>query len=155
MKLLFLSLFIFQSFNLLADGIIKGRIIDSKDKKPIEYVSIWTSNNSAISDKKGNFIIKASEFDTLRIHFIGYHFTGIAGFKWNNDTVFLDSIPLIQQYEIFCDIKDTTNYVLQEIKNTCFLYQNNIYSPFIYIGNSNMILYNLQKKQLKKNSLND
>lgn len=83
-KALFSLLALFMPLLLLAqtaDGIIKGQVIDSKSKEPLEFVTVAllpkgssTPINGCSTDEKGNFTIsqvKAGDY-VVKISFVGY-----------------------------------------------------------------------------------
>lgn len=83
-KALFSLLTLFMPLLLLAqtaDGIIKGQVIDSKSKEPLEFVTVAllpkgssTPINGCSTDEKGNFTIsqvKAGDY-VVKISFVGY-----------------------------------------------------------------------------------
>lgn len=83
-KALFFLLTLFMPLLLLAqtsEGIIKGQVIDSKSKEPLEFVTVAllpkgssTPINGCSTDEKGNFTIsqvKAGDY-VVKISFVGY-----------------------------------------------------------------------------------
>ncbi|MBQ2779432.1 MAG: TonB-dependent receptor [Bacteroidaceae bacterium] len=83
-KALFSLIALFMPLLLLAqtaDGIIKGQVIDSKSKEPLEFVTVAllpkgssTPINGCSTDEKGNFTIsqvKAGDY-VVKISFVGY-----------------------------------------------------------------------------------
>lgn len=145
-----LTLFIcLQSFGLIANCVIKGRIIDSKDKSPIEYASIWIGKNGGFSDKNGVFTIVFSDIkisDTLRINFIGYRITGYTGICCQNDTIVLDSIPLFYITNPSYASNEKPPSSTEGIAEYKYFFNHKYYKPQLYPKGINIILYNLLDK---------
>jgi len=74
MKRYFL-LFFCTFFTLLANAQVTGKVIDSKTKKPIDYVNVYYDgkNCGEMTDEEGRFVIKEdSTWKELTIHTLGY-----------------------------------------------------------------------------------
>jgi hypothetical protein len=71
---LFFLLILFQTY--LQAQVIEGKLLDSKTKLPLEYVSIGVIDTpyGTLSDKQGHFSLKINKLDsgTVRISLIGY-----------------------------------------------------------------------------------
>jgi hypothetical protein len=140
----------FQSIGLFADCVIKGRIINSTDKTPVEGASIWIGKNGGYSDKNGVFTIVVPDIkisDTLRIQFIGYRITGFTGISCQNDTMVLDSIPLFYMSNPSYEPNEKPPSGIEGIAEYEYLFKKKYYEPQLFPKGTNIILYDLADRK--------
>ena len=111
-----ITLLFSANFIYAADGLISGKVIDSKSKEPIEYVTVTITkkgddNSTPVgttTDKEGNFSIKNIPYDNyvLSISFIGYNeFQQDISLSNSNNSVLLNQIQLSEDATMLDEVQ--------------------------------------------------
>lgn len=83
-------------------GEIRGKLIDSRTKKPIDYASVTILNHKGIvaaqvrSDDDGNYICKNLDAGlySIKVSYLGYQSVEITSVKVDPDTITFQNIPM-------------------------------------------------------------
>ncbi|MFI5222495.1 MAG: carboxypeptidase regulatory-like domain-containing protein, partial [Bacteroidia bacterium] len=104
MKKVYLLLFALFNLGLFANaqsqlGEIRGKVIDSKTKKPMDFVSVSIYLNgvlkaTAVTDDEGGYIVKALQPGAyeIRVAFIGYRNTIVKNVTVSSDNIRFENI---------------------------------------------------------------
>lgn len=128
MKFSFTLFFCFLLFVCFSQNQHKGVILDNETKEPIEFVSIYNTNNHTLSNSDGRYAFSSKQ-DSVLFFCIGYD-KFEANFTQLRDTIFLsksvfelNEVVVTNAKTIYQKIKDSisSNYLLIPHTETFFL----------------------------------